>query len=240
MDEKNLKHSRKSSYDIDDSMFTLHEYDLDYENNEIYLTGIRDYSVGTGADFDQEPGVEHIMAGRFIKNMQTLMRKKGNDPILIHMKTNGGHWKEGMAIYDMIKNCPNPVTILNYTHARSMSSLIFLAANKRVMMPHSDFMFHEGQMYGGGTVKQYLTEAEEVKKADNQMLNIYVNCLKKQGYMSKWSRKRIRQWLVDKMNLKEDVYVNAKDAVKYGFADEVFNGNWDKLTEYTDKQLEID
>lgn len=238
--EKNLKNTRKHLYDIDDSMFTIQEYDLDYENNEIYLMGVREYSAGTGGDFDSEPGVEHIMAGRFIKNLQTLMKKEGNDPIIIHMKTCGGHWAEGMAIYDAIRSCPNPITILSYTHARSMSSLIFLAANKRVMMPHSTFMYHEGSMFGGGTVKQYLTEAVEVKSAGDQMLKIYIDALKKKGSMKRWSRKRIKQHLIHEMAFKEEVYLNAKEAVKQGFADEIFNGNWDKLTEYTDEQLEID
>ena len=152
---KNLKNTTKHKMEIDDGMFTLHEYDLDYENNAIYLIGAREYSAGTGTEDDGEPGVEHIMAGRFIKNLMTLMRKEGNEAITIHMKTCGGHWSEGMVIYDMMKNCPNPITVLSYSHARSMSSLIFLAANKRGMMPHSTFMFHEGSMFGGGTVKQY-------------------------------------------------------------------------------------
>ena len=238
---KNLKNTKKHVFEIDDDMYTLHEYDLDYENNEIYLIGAREYSAGVGDDTDQgEPGVEHIMAGRFIKNLQSLMKKEGNDPIVVHMKTCGGHWGEGMAIYDALKMCPNPITILSYTHARSMSSLIFLAANKRVMMPHSTFMFHEGSMFGGGTVKQYLTEAVEVKKAGDQMLGVYIDALKKQGSMKSWSRKRIKEWLIHEMAFKEEVYLDAQESVKLGFADEVFNGNWDKLTEYTDKQLEID
>lgn len=237
---KNLKNTTNHKMEIDDDMYTLHEYDLDYANNAIYLIGVREYSAGTGTEDDGEPGVEHIMAGRFMKNLMTLMKKEGNEPITIHMKTCGGHWSEGMVIYDMMKMCPNPITVLSYSHARSMSSLIFLAANKRVMMPHSTFMFHEGSMFGGGTVKQYLTEAHECTKAGDAMLKVYIDNLKKQGSMKSWSRKRIKDFLIHEMAFKEEVYLNATEAVKMGFADEVFNGNWDKLIEYTDKQLEID
>jgi len=238
--EKNLKNTRRFNTEVEDHFYVKHEYDIDYENNEIWLVGAREYSAGTGSEDDGEPGVEHIMAGRFLKNLTSLMKKEGNEAILIHMKTCGGHWSEGMAIYDAIKSCPNPVTILSYTHARSMSSLIFLAANKRVMMPHSTFMYHEGSMFNGGTVKQYLTEAKQSVLAGDQMLNIYIDALKKQGSMKSWSRKRIKALLLHEMAYKEEVYLSAKESVKTGFADEVFNGNWDDLTIYTDKQLVIE
>jgi ATP-dependent protease ClpP protease subunit len=51
-----------------------------------------------------------------------------------------------------------------------MSSLIFLAADKRVMMPHSTFMFHDGTMAQEGTVKQFYTEYEQTKIQEDQML----------------------------------------------------------------------
>lgn len=238
--EKNLKNSRKFNTEVDDHFFTMHEYDIDYENNEIWLVGAREYSAGVGSEETNEPGVEHIMATKFLKNLTSIMKKEGNDPVLVHLKSCGGHWTEGMAIYDAIKSCPNPVTILNYTHARSMSSLIFLSADKRVMMPHSTFMYHEGSMFGGGTVKQYLTEATEVKLAGDQMLKIYIDTLKKQGSMKHWSRKRIKEHLLHEMAYKEEVYLNADQAIKTGFADEIFNGNWDKLTKYKEGQLEIE
>ena len=121
-----------------------------------------------------------------------------------------------------------------------MSSIIFLAANKRIMMPHSTYMFHRGSVSYGGTCTQYLTEADEVKKGLSTMVGLYIKILKKHGKMKRWSKKRIEGWLTDQMNKKEEVYFDAKQAVELGFAHEVFNGNWDKLREYTDEQLTID
>lgn len=150
------------------------------------------------------------------------------------MKTCGGDWKEGMAIYDAIKSCPNQVIILNYTHARSMSSLIFQAADKRVMMPHSTFMFHDGTMAINGTVKQFYTEYEQTKIQEDQMLNIYIDSMKKKGKMKNDKPEKIRKWLRDQMDKKEDVYLSAEQAVEYGFADEIFGANgiydWNALT----------
>lgn len=236
------KSSKIVNYAHDDHIYSVHEHNLDKEAREIFLFGENTYAVGAAGEGEAEPGVEYVMASRFIKNLRIIMNENpSTTPILIHMKTNGGDWHEGMAIYNMIKACPNPVTILNYTHARSMSSLIFLAADKRVMMPDATFMFHYGSMAMAGTAKQYLTEAEELVKTNERMLNIYIDAMKEQGCMKSKNRATLRQWLIDKMDKKEEVYLNAQQAIKYGFADEVFgmdgSYDWDSLTEYTEKQL---
>jgi len=61
------------------------------------------------------------------------------------------------------------------------------------------------------------------------MLGYYIKALKERGSMSRWSRKRIREWLIDRMNKKEEVYLMAREAVELGFADEIFDGDWKRL-----------
>lgn len=221
----------------DDPIWHLHEYDVDLKSNHIYLFGAEVYSAGNGGTHDAEPGIEYVIANRFIRNMNLCMRVNPDKPIVIHMKTNGGYWEEGMAIHDMIKSCPTPVTILNYTHARSMSSLIFQAANKRVMMPHSQFMFHDGELAVEGTVKQVQTAIEFGKVQDQQMMKIYIDVMKANGKFKTRSRKFIHRWLREQMDKKEDVFLTAEQAIEYGFADQIFDYNWAKLTEYTEEEL---
>lgn len=229
----NHKLDHKLKAKSDDPVMHLHEYDVDLKSNHIYLLGREEYQQESG----EEPGVEYMMANRFIKNLNLCMRVNPDMPIVIHMKTCGGMWEEGMAIYDAIKSCPFPVTILNYTHARSMSSLIFQAANKRVMMPHSTFMFHDGTLGIDGTVKQVQSAVEFGKVADAQMTKIYVDSMKLSGKFKSRSRKFIETWLREQMDKKEDVYLTAEDAVKYGFADQIFDYNWSNLTKYTDEEV---
>jgi ATP-dependent protease ClpP protease subunit len=218
----------------DDPLYHIHEYGVDLKSNHIYLMGVEEY----GPNMDGfEPGIEYIIANKFIKNFNLCMRVNPNTPIIIHMKTNGGFWEEGMAIYDMIRSCPWPVTILNYTHARSMSSIIFQAANKRIMMPNSSFMFHDGTFEIGGTVKQVKSAVKFSEVADKTMLDIYAKAMDEQGEYKGAGTAKIKTWLRNQMDKKEDVYLTAEDAVRYGLADEVFDSNWASLTEYTDKQL---
>jgi ATP-dependent protease ClpP protease subunit len=223
-----------------DMLSAVHDFNVDPASSHIYLFGEEDY-IGETED-GGEPGVEFVMANRFIKNINLCMRVNPDKPILIHMKTCGGDWTEGMAIYNAIKSCPVPVTILNYTHARSMSSLIFLAANKRVMMPDSYFMFHDGEMSLSGTVKQVESSVDFSKAETIRMLDIYIEALKEQGRFKDEPEKKIRKMLRELMDKREDVFLTASDAHRWGFADEIFGQtcpyDWSLLTTYTDQQLQ--
>lgn len=218
----------------------VHTYGLDIDANHIYLVGEESYISGGFELESGEPGVEYLMASRFIKNLNILMRKSSS-PILIHMKTCGGAWEEGMAIYDAIKACPNPTTILNYTHARSMSSIIFQAANKRVMLPHSSFLIHQGTAAYSGTVKQFMSFAEWYKLSDPIMLRIYSKSMRESGIFKGKPKEEITKYLLEKMDAKEDVYWGAKKTVQLGLADEIFGEggryDWARLIEYTEEEL---
>lgn len=222
---------------VDDLTHHVHNYDLDLKSNHIYLMGVdRGYEL-EGVESTSEPGVDYAMANRFIRNFNLCMRVNPNKPILIHSKTCGGEWIEGMAIYDTIRSCPWPVTVLTYTHARSMSSIIAQAANKHVMMPHSYFLFHDGTETIDGTTKQVREAVKFSKRCTADMLDIYVERMIKKGILSHKTPKQIKTWLTGQMDKKEDVYLSASEAVKYGLADEVFDYNWKNLTVYSPEQL---
>jgi ATP-dependent protease ClpP protease subunit len=219
----------KLKVNSDDLIHQLHNYDVDLKSNHIYLMGVdRGYEVNSGTE---EPGVEFIMASRFIKNINICMRVNQDKPIIIHMKTCGGDWQEGMAIYDAIKSCPSRVIILNYTHARSMSSIIFQAADKRIMMPNSYFMLHDGTYGIEGTVKQVKSAVKFEERTEKTMLEIYATSMGENGAMAGKDKSKIKKWLRSQMDSEEDVYLTAEQAVFFGLADAVFNYDWKTLSE---------
>ena len=234
MTERQFVLDKKIKVKSEDHIYHLHQYGVDLLKNHIYLTGVdRGYEVAEGTD---EPGVDFVMSERFIKNIQLCMSVNSSEPILIHQKTSGGSWEEGMAIYDAIKACPTPVTILNYTHARSMSSIIMQAANKKVTMPNGVFMFHDGEIGIYGTVKQVESNVEFYAHTKTVMRDIYIESMREKGFLKNDSERR--RWLNTQMDKKEDVYLTAQEACDKGFFDEIFNGNWKSLTDYTPEQLQ--
>ena len=218
---------------IEDGIIShVNDYGLDVEHRELFLFPREEYSYGAEEEM-AEPGVDYSMANQFIKNLR-LLSNMTDDPILIHLKSCGGDWIEGLAIYQAIKACRNHITILNYASARSMSSIIFCAGDYRAMMPLSSFMIHTGTLTFTGTGTQVETEYEEKKKADAIMYSIYLERLRKSEKFKGWSDKKISNWLTKVMKDKEEVYFTAEECLEYNWTDTIFGADgtydWDTLT----------
>jgi ATP-dependent protease ClpP protease subunit len=217
---------------IEDGIIShVNDYSIDVEHREIFLFPREEYSYGAEEEMS-EPGVEFSMANQFIKNLR-LLSNMTDDPILIHLKSCGGDWTEGLAIYQAIKACRNEITILNYASARSMSSIIFCAGDYRAMMPYSDFMIHTGTLTFSGTGTQVETEYQQKQRADSIMYDIYLQHLRKSDHFAGWSDKKISNWLTREMKDKEEVYFTAEECLDYNWADTIFGADgtydWDSL-----------
>lgn len=216
-----------------ETLWAINEYGVDLEQGEIYLFGFEGYTIGVGTLEDEqfsEPGVDFTMANRFIRGLRTLhLAMEPGETILVHLNTCGGCWQHGMAIYQAIKWCPNPVAVINYAEARSMSSIIPLAADRFVMMPDdSRYMIHRGTWGFDGTGTQADTEYHQLKRSESRMLDIYAEAMK-QGSKRRWGTKRKREWLTAQMKEHEEVYWDPAETVDLGFAHAVFDGDWDAL-----------
>ncbi len=200
----------------------IHTYRVDRHNFIVYLGG--DPNAHTEGD-NSEPGVEFNMADRFERNLDML---SGIDPersILIKMSSCGGYWEEGMKIFGAILTCPNPVTVLGTKWCRSMTSIIPLAADKFVIRPPAQYMFHHGTYAINKTVQEVKTDMVEMEKQTEMMLRIYVARLKSQGIHKSDSEEDIKKMLSDYMEKKIDVWLSADEAQRWGFTDGVFEGN---------------
>ena len=217
-----------------ETVFMVHDQGIDLEHGEIYLFSDIEFAYG-GMDEDvifADPGVTYVMALKFIKNLRILSQHLDDDEsIIIHQNTPRGGWVPGMAIYTALSMCPQRTVILNYGEARSMSSIIPQAADRFVMMPiDSRFMYHTGLFGGLFTGTQIDTEYVEHQKCMYRMLDIYVDAIKRRkGKNHKWSRDKLHAWLQAEMKQHEEVYLDPDEAVEHGFADAVFDGDWNAL-----------
>ena len=191
----------------------IHTFDLDTANRIIYL-------YGSDPIEGEEPGVDYRMSTKFIKNLN-ILQLASQDPIFIHMNTVGGEWSYGMAIYDAIMNIKCHVTIVAYAWARSMSSIILQAADKRVMMPNADFMIHFGTSYESGHYLAVKSSVEFGIKSEKMMLKIYADkCVNGNYFKNRnMSYQEVYDFILDKMEKKSDWWITSAEAVDYGFAD---------------------
>jgi len=197
----------------------MHERWISPKTRELYIHGV-DSSVGGEYD-GEEPGVEYMMANKVIKNLHYLLHQSKTEPVTIHMHTCGGMWEEGMAIYDTIKAMPYHVTIISYTHARSMSSIILQAADERVLLPNSYFLIHYGSEHVVGATQEVYSNIAYSKYCCEVMLDIYVEvCYDSPKFKGK-TEKQVRSHLKNRMLKEIDVFIKPKDAIEYGFADKI-------------------
>jgi ATP-dependent protease ClpP protease subunit len=210
MQPKKLDKRKKEelSYALSD----LHSYNVNLGSREIYLHGAKGDS--------EEPGVEFRMATTFIKNMH-LLNNESKENILVHMQSIGGCWDNGMAIFDVIKSSSSPVTILAYSQASSMTGIIFQSAKKRVLMPNCHFLVHHGSIGVEGTHQAVVAAVERDKQALDIMLEVFASRLINGPYFKDKDKSLdyVKKWLDKKIREREDWYMDAQEAVDFGFAD---------------------
>ena len=205
----------------------FHDYGANINTREIFLHN--HYHT----EDNQNPGVEYRMSNTFIKNLRAL-EIKNNNPITIHMNSIGGEWCDGIAIFDAISMCRSYVTIIAYGQAESMSSIILQAADYRYITKNTYFMSHFGSSYAGSDFLSAQNWMEQDRKFMHVMLDIYAQrCVDglffKEKFGKKPTEKQVKQFLFRKLK-SGDWYLNAEEAVHYGFADKIMldwniNGN---------------
>lgn len=144
------------------------ENNVDLDNRLIFMGSLDKDSDG------QESGTDNFMFEMFIKAMH-ILETKNTKPITIIMNNPGGEWYNGMAIYDSIKDSKSKCTIKVYGSAMSMGSIILQAADHRIMMPNSRMMIHYGFDGIFGHPKIMEKWADESKKNNYLMENIYLD-----------------------------------------------------------------
>jgi ATP-dependent protease ClpP protease subunit len=188
-----------------------HNYNINPKTREIWLHG--HYSSS-----DDDPGVDFRQATTFVKNLR-LLDQINHKPILIHLQSPGGDWQHGLSMMDAIQFCCSSVTMLAYGEVSSMSALIFQAGKKRILMPNCEFMIHFGYVYVEGSTIAAKSMMEFEAKSDDEMIKVYTKkCMKGKNFKNK-TENEVFQFLKNKLYQVQDWYMNAEEAVDYGFAD---------------------
>lgn len=149
------------------------------------------------------PGDECISA----KDIRTVLDGVTDD-ITIKLNSPGGDVFQGMEIYNYLKDHASTITVEVTGEASSAATFILAGANKVLMNVGSTLMIHEASSFAWGNKKDLQKTLNALDKIDQSMLSVYED---KTGQ----SEDQIREWMDN------ETWFTAKEAVKYGFADEV-------------------
>lgn len=170
--------------------------DILLEKREVYLTcEINDTS-----------------ATEFLKVLNFLEHDCGGSEITIYINSPGGSVNAGLAIYDYMRAMKSPITTVCIGNACSMGAIIFLAGDRRLVMPHSEIMIHDASF--GSANFSGLKPGEIQVKADSlldtsKLLRAIV------AERTGQSLKKVTA------AMKDDSFYKSEDAVKFGLATEI-------------------
>ena len=114
-----------------------------------------------------------LILARLVAYLQGQSKKK---PIHLHINTPGGTVTDGLAIYDLLSNCPAPIHALATGTCMSMGVIVLQAAAKRSATKNTTFMLHEvGTMRFGGSLTQNAATQKETERLQDVLDDILMS-----------------------------------------------------------------
>lgn len=125
----------------------------------------------------------------------------------VRINSVGGLVTEGFLIYDYLKNLQLNITTIADSFCASIATVIFMAGNKRVIKPNTEFMIHAPHVQpeeslNAGQLQMY---ADEMLKCEKQLIDFYEN----NTNLTKDELKPL---------LQNDTYLTSEQARNFGFS----------------------
>ena len=135
-----------------------------------------------------------------------------NDEINIYLCSPGGCVSSALAIYDTIRFLKSNVRIICIGLVASAAVIVLCAASKgnRYALANADIMIHEIYTNISGNASDISTHSKRVKKLYDRVNNILA--ISSGNEISKIEE-----------DCRYDFYLDAKEAIEYGFIDEIIN-----------------
>ena len=161
------------------------------------------YRVYIGRFFELKKGLHAVF--------NELKSAKENDVLEFMIDSGGGFVNEGMQFYNIMREkfCGRTVAYLD-NKGYSMGAMLFSMAEKRVVYPYSDFMYHN---YAGGAVGKGGEIKARINHISKQLEAFFHDIIVKQGFLTE---DEYEQMLVG-----QDYWMGTKEMCKRGIATHV-------------------
>ena len=169
-------------FDIKDEML---------EDREVELVGEIDASV----------------VNSLIRQLRHLQKEDENGQITMFVNSSGGEVASGLALYDVMQAVSCPIRTVCLGMAASMGALLFMAGDRREMLPHSRVMIHDPLSYNiGGSALSVKASADNLMRIREITAEV----------IARHSGKSTEE-VLDLTS--KDTYFEAGEAVAFGIAD---------------------
>lgn len=151
-------------------------------------------------------GADWFGEGITAKRVAGALRAIGKKPVTVLINSPGGDYFEGLAIYNLLRDHPEKVTVKVLGIAASAASVIAMAGDERLIARAGFIMIHNTWVIAGGDRHALRDVADWLEPFDAMAVDIYAAST---GIDSKELGKM----------LDRETWVGGSDAVEKGFAD---------------------
>ena len=168
------------------------------QSREIFLTG----------------GVDANTTNELIKQLMYLEREDDEAEITLYINSPGGEVTSGLAVYDYMTLMKASIRTVSIGTAASMGALLFLAGDKRQMLPHTRIMIHDPSYSNADMSGKKPHEIQHELDKLNETRQIIAQII------SEKTGKTLEEVYEVTAN---DTYYNAEEALKFGLATEIID-----------------
>jgi ATP-dependent Clp protease, protease subunit len=187
-----------------------------------------EYDVIEQLDFDSSTSLEHAgvylfaeeftnssvsPAIKFILSQNLLPAAQRPKQLTMLIMSDGGDLTSCFGLIDVMMGSSIPIHTVGLGSIASCGFLTFISGTpgQRIITPNTSIMCHQFSWNHGGKVHELLAADLERERTQNRMLAHIKHCTKLK------TEQEIKKYLLPP----HDVYLDAKDAVKWGVADRI-------------------
>lgn len=171
---------------------------------DIYSRLLKDRIIFVGTP------IESQMANTIVAQLLLLDSQNPEQEIQMYINCPGGEVYAGLAIYDTMRYIKAPVSTICVGIAMSMGSVLLMAGDKgkRMALPNSRIMIHQGSAGFRGNTPDLEVQAKEVLHLRDKLVSIY------HKHTDLPHDKLLR-------DMERDYFMSPQEAQKYGLIDSV-------------------
>lgn len=153
--------------------------------------------------------VDSVHVNELIKQIMYLDSVSDNEEITLYINSPGGSVQDGLALYDALRLVKAPIRTVTTGMAASMGAILFLAGDKREMLPHSKLMIHDPSFSSLDVSGKKSAEVQHLLDDLNKCRELTASIIAKR------SNKSIEEVYEATKN---DTFYTAEEALEWGLA----------------------
>lgn len=154
-------------------------------------------------------------------NLKAQLETANGGDVTLNIASEGGSYFEGLTMASMISTYKGKTTAKGIGIVASAATVVFLAADEKILTKNSFFMIHSAWAGAEGNAKEISKTVELLSKVDEQMVNIYTAQMESKGKLINNSIDETKAYVKEMMQA--ETWLSAEEAVGLGFADYIMD-----------------